>query len=133
MAAWTLSFVPLMTLTISRALSVGMPFCSVTFWRTVPPRAFSIVPKVSAFRGTLRFTRRPSSTSRTAFSLNSSEEVRRISSPWSVDLGAAALEVEAGRDLLHGLGDRVLDLLQVHAAHDVERALGHGGRFSGAG
>ena len=80
----------------------------------------------SAFRGTLRFTRRPSSTSRTAFSLNSSAEVSTSSSPWQLDLGARALEVEAGRDLLHGLGDRVLDLLQVHAADDVEGAFGHG-------
>ena len=39
---------------------------------------------MSAFSGTLRFTRRPSSTSRTAFSLNSSDEVRRISSPCEV-------------------------------------------------
>ena len=60
-----------------------MPFCSVTFWRAVPPSAFSTSPKVSAFRGTLRLTSRLSSTSRTALILYSSPEVRMISSPWS--------------------------------------------------
>src|SRR5687768_8152934 len=81
--AWTLSLEPLITFTISRALSEGMPSCRVTFWRAVWPSAFSTSPKVSAFRGTFLLTRRSSSTSRTAFIFESSPEVMRISLPWS--------------------------------------------------
>src|SRR5262245_45181379 len=42
-----------------------------------------------------------------------------------LDVRARPLEVEARLDLLHRLRDRVLDLLEVHAADDVERAVGH--------
>ena len=82
MAACTLNLLPLMILTISRAFSDGIPFWSVTFWRAVPPRAFSTSPNVNAFRGTLRLTRRSSSTVRTALILDSSPVVRISSSPW---------------------------------------------------
>src|SRR3990172_9265277 len=73
--AWTLCFVPLISFTISRAFSIGMPCWISIRCRTCPPLADSTVPRVSALRGTWRLTSFPSRMSSTCLSLNSSSPV----------------------------------------------------------
>ena len=70
----------------------------------------------------------------TSFSLKTSSSAAQRSSRVGLDddrlagpgdLGAGALEVVAGRRLLGGLVQGVVDLLAVDLAHDVERRVSH--------
>ena len=87
------------------------------------------------FRLWLRLTSFCLKTSRTALARSSAEALISIASlALPLDGGAGALEVEAGGDLAGRLAQRVVDLLAVDLAHDVERAVGHrtaSWRFSG--
>src|ERR1700682_91215 len=69
-----------MSITISLAFSIGIPCCSVIFCLAVPPRADSMTPCVSPFRGTPRLASFCCRMSLTDFNLYSSIECRTIAS-----------------------------------------------------
>jgi chorismate mutase len=118
---WTLSLVSLTRETISLPFSLEIPCWIVMNWRTRPPEAGSTFPYWERLQG-----------DRALHELRLEDVDDRLEAEIVVgqhldavllqgDFGLRSLEVVPLADLLHGLVDRVADLLHVHDRNDIER------------
>ena len=110
-----------MNLTISRALSVSMPCWTVIFWRARPAqrRLDDAVVEVLDRHVALHELRLQHVDDGLHLEVVGRGDGDVLLVPG--DLGLAVLEIVALGDLLAGLVERVVDLLQIDARHDVER------------